>query len=109
MTCLVIGACNADCVIGKLDVKGAFIQTEMTGMPVYVQCRGKLKDLMVKILPNLKKNIGSDGMLYCRLRKALYGCVQASKLWYEQLCMFLLKIGYVQSETDPFVFIFIHV
>jgi hypothetical protein len=34
MTCLMLAACNNDCVGGKLDEKGAFIQIKMTGLPV---------------------------------------------------------------------------
>jgi hypothetical protein len=75
MTCLTLAACNSDCVVGKLDVKGAFIQTEMSGIPVYMQCRGNLKELILKVLPELKKCIGSNGVLYYWLRKALYGCM----------------------------------
>jgi hypothetical protein len=91
MTCLTLAACNNGCKMGKQDVKGAFIQTEMSKIPVYVQCRGKLKDLILRVLPELKKYVDDDGVLYCKLHKALYSCVQASKLWYEKL----------QSETDP--------
>jgi hypothetical protein len=52
----------------------------------------------------LQKHVGSDGVLYCKLRKALYGCVQASKLWYEKIHTFLVRLGYEQSKTDPSVF-----
>jgi len=69
MTCLTLAACNSDCVVGKLDVKDAFI------IPVYMQCRGNLKELILKVLPELKKCIGSNGVLYYRLHKALYGCM----------------------------------
>ena len=79
-TCLTLAACNDDCVVGKLDVKGAFIQTKMSGIPVYMQCRGKLKDLILRVLTELKKYVGDDGVLYCKLCKALYGCVQVTKL-----------------------------
>jgi len=104
MTCLTLAACNKNCVVGKLDVKGACIQTEMSGIPVYVQCRGKLKDMVLKVLPELVEYVESDGVLYCRLKKALYGCMQASKLWYEKLRAFLIQLGYEQSETDLCVF-----
>jgi len=67
MTCLVMAACNSDSVVGKLDVKGAIIQTEMTGVPVYTQCRGKLKDPILKVLPELVTYVGSDGALQALL------------------------------------------
>jgi hypothetical protein len=104
ITCMMLAACNRDCTVGKLDVKGAFIQTEMSGIPLYIQCRGKLKDAILSILPYLGKYVGSDGILQCKLKKALYRCVQASKLWYEKLRKFFVRLGYKQSETDPCVF-----
>ena len=36
MSCLTIAACNPEYVVAKLDVKGAFIHTEMSGTPVYI-------------------------------------------------------------------------
>lgn len=35
--------------------------------------------------------------------KALYGCVQASKLWYNSFTAFLRLLGYEHSPTDPCV------
>jgi len=85
MTCMTLAACNKDCAVAKLDVKGAFIQTDMSGVPVYVQCRGRLKDNILKKLPDLEKYVSTDDVLYCRLKHALDGCVQAYKwCWYEK-------------------------
>jgi hypothetical protein len=76
----------------------------MKGTPVYIKCRGRLKDLILETCPAYRKYVGQDGILYCRLKKALYSCVQASKLWYEKLRSFLYKQGYVCSEVDPCLF-----
>jgi hypothetical protein len=79
MTCLSVAACNPQYAVAKLDVKGAFIQTEMSGTPVYVKCTGKLRDKILKVFPCMQEYVGSDKTLYYGvLRKALYGCVQAS-------------------------------
>ena len=37
MTCLTIAAYNKVELIGKIDVKGTFIQTEMEGPQVYIR------------------------------------------------------------------------
>ncbi len=39
-------------------------------------------------------------MLYCRLLKALYGCVQTSKLWFNKLTRVLHHDGYEHSPAD---------
>jgi hypothetical protein len=101
-TCLTVAACNPEYIIGKLDVKGTFIQAEMSGVPMYIQCQGKLKDMIPKIRPDLAKYIGKGRVLYGKMLKALYGCVQASRLWYEKLKDVLLGLEYLQSEIGVF-------
>jgi hypothetical protein len=75
MTCLTVAACNPQYKVAKLDVKGAFMQTEMSGTPVYVKCMGRLRDKILKIFPSMKQFVGNERVLYGVLRKALYGCV----------------------------------
>ena len=82
-------------------MKGAFIQPEMVGTPVFIQCDKNLTRLIVNVLPGIKKFVTKRGTLYCQLWKALYGCVQVSKLWYNKLTKFLREEGYEHSPTDP--------
>lgn len=44
MTCLAVAVYNSDCVLGKLDPNR---DAEMTVIPAYVQCKEKLKELVV--------------------------------------------------------------
>lgn len=81
MTCIGIVAGNRQYAVAKLDVKVAFIQTELSGMPIYVKCMGRLKNLTVHALPEIRQYIASDGALYCKLKNVLNGSVQASMLW----------------------------
>ncbi len=104
MACLAVAACNEKYSVGKLDVKGAFIQTKMSGVPVYIKCTGRLRHVILRIYPELTRYVGKDGVLYCKLLKALYGCVQASKLWYLKLAAFLEAEGYEKCEVDPCIF-----
>ncbi len=50
-----------------------------------------------------KKYIGNGRILYCKLLKALHGCLQASKLWYKKVRKLLHAQGYDTCEVDPFV------
>jgi hypothetical protein len=100
-TSLLVAAVNISYIITKIDVKGAFVQTKMKGTAdVYIEFRPSLTEQIIKVLPGLKKYIVVDGMLYCKLFKALYGCVQASKLWYDNLVEVLEKEGYERCPTD---------
>jgi hypothetical protein len=103
MTSLAVAANNRGLKLAKIDVKGAFIQTEMRGPPVYIRCHKKLTELIVEVLPGIRQYVCRDGTLYCRLLKALYGCVQASKLWYDKLSAFLTELGYQKCPVEPCV------
>jgi hypothetical protein len=101
LMCLAVAAYNSTYIMGKIDVKCKFVQTEMVGPPVFIKCRKKVTDLMVRRFPGLKRYIGDDGLLYFKLLKALYGCVQASKLWFKKLSKVLRCEGYEHSLTFP--------
>jgi hypothetical protein len=60
--------------------------------------------MILRVKPDLATYVGKDGVLYGKLLKALYGCVQASCLWYERLREALIELGYFQSETDRCIF-----
>jgi len=75
----------------------------MEGPPVFIKCDKRLTKLIVEVLPGLRKYMHKDGVLYCRLLKALYGCVQASKLWLNKLTKVLRREGYEHSPADPCV------
>jgi hypothetical protein len=85
MACLTVAVNNRKVKLPKIDAMGAFNQTEMRGPPVYICCHKRLTELITEILPGICSYVCKDGMLYCHLMKTLYGCVQASKLWYKKL------------------------
>ena len=103
LSCLTVAAYNGVQEAVKIDVKGAFIQTPMEGPPVYMRCDKNLTRLIVEVYPQFKKYVSKDGYLYNRLKKTLYGCIQASSLWFKKLVKFLTTQGYEQSPTDPCV------
>jgi hypothetical protein len=101
MACLAIAAYNRNFRIAKINVKVAFIQMEMKGRPVFIRCNKKLTQLIVDVI--LWRYVCKDETVYCCLLKALCGCVQASKLWYEKLSSFLKSLGYERCPVEPCV------
>jgi hypothetical protein len=69
----------------KIDVKGVFIQTPMKGQPTYMKLDPKVTKYAVELYPEYASYVESDGCLYTVMLKAMYGCVQASVLWYENI------------------------
>ena len=44
--------------------------------------------------------------LVCKLRRAIYGHKQAPQAWYNELKVFLLSYGFVNSHSDASLFIY---
>jgi hypothetical protein len=80
------------------------VQTPMKGEPVYMKIDPKISWYVVNMFPELGDMLEEDGCLYTLLLKAMYGCIQASALWYELIKLFLVELGYECSETDRCVF-----
>jgi hypothetical protein len=91
-------------IVVKIDIKGVFVQTPMKGGPVYMRVDPKISRYMIEIFAKLKEMLEADGCLYTLLLKAMYGCVQASALWYALIRSFLEELGYECSPTDRCVF-----
>ena len=37
----------------------------------------------------------------CRLKKALYGLMQAPRAWYKRIDSYLMKLGFTRSDVTP--------
>jgi hypothetical protein len=94
---------SAGYLMGKVDVKGAFVQTPMVGTDVYMRIRKKIVAYLLIMYRHFAEYVQPDGLILTKLLKAIYGCVQAEKLWYDLLTKVLRSRGYVPSETDPCV------
>jgi len=90
--------------VAKIDVKGAYIQTEIMGSPIYVKMDKQLTTVVISILPELKPYVTPSGTLYTKSLKALYGCIQSGQLWYSKISKVLSREGYTRTPTDPCIF-----
>jgi hypothetical protein len=100
-----LAATKAWRIVVKIDVKGAFVQTPKKGEPTYMKFDPKVSKYAVEIFPKLKGMLEDDGCIYTLLLKAMYGCVQASALWYALIKAELESLGYGVGPTDPCVFV----
>ncbi len=80
-------------IVIKIDIKGAFVQTPMKGEPVYMKIDPKISQYVINMFPELGDMLKEDGCLYMLLLKVMYGCIQASTLWYELIKSFLVELG----------------
>ena len=78
------------------DVSNAFTQADMDEHDVFIDPPKGFEDWELVNGKRVSK------LLY--LKRALYGTKQASRLWQETLCTFLLGLGFVRSTADPCLF-----
>lgn len=87
-------------IVMKIDVKGAFVQMQMKGDPIYMKLDPKICKIAMEMYPRLKNYVERDGYIYTHLLKAVYGCVQVSALWYLCIKQELENMEYHTSPTD---------
>ena len=94
--------CTATC-----DIEGAYLNAFMDDF-VLMMYEGDMVNYLLSINP--KKygpfvHIDTHGrkIIYVRLNKALYGCVQSALLWYNNLAATLVNLGFEINPYDPCV------
>ena len=103
MTVLAIAA-KENRHIAALDVGKAYTNADMTGEEVYIEVDSFVTAYILKHKPDLKPFLEESGKMIFKLNKALYGCVQSAKLWYDTIKAALIKMGFTQNEQDECVF-----
>ena len=91
--------------IATCDITGAYLEAEMPDdQEVHMILEPAIARVVTKLRPNAQQLLTPNGTLVVRLRRALYGCVQSSKLWYDKLCAVLRDGGLEMNAYDPCVF-----
>ena len=66
--------------MGKVDIKGAFVQTHVEGPDVYMRIHRRIVAHLLMMYPKLSKYVQADGSIITLLLNAMYGYVQARRL-----------------------------
>ena len=93
--------------VATVDFPGAFLNSDMplTGdHVVYMRLNKQLTAALIKIDATYNKYMNNNGTCIVKLKKALYGCVESAKLWYDKLSSDLIKFNYIANEYDICVF-----
>jgi hypothetical protein len=88
------------------DIEGAYRNAPMkpTGVLVFMRLDSMLTRILVEMYPEYATFMQRNGTIVVQLDQALYGCVEASRLWFEHLTSILTAGGYIQSPYDRCVF-----
>ena len=91
--------------VATFDVGGAYLECKLgEDDHVYMFLNKDIVKILIKFYPKLKSHIRDDGRILVKLLKALYGTIQAAKLWYIKLSKILMEYGFEKCPHDPCVF-----
>ena len=65
--------------------------------------RSFITPLLLKVNPSLQPYVTPGGTIVVELNRALYGCIESAKLWFEELTNTLKNMGFSPNDCDPCV------
>ena len=83
-----------------IDLKDHFLQTTMED-PEYMRIHRKYFFPDIKLHYNIDPLTNSDGYVYCRIKKGMYGLKQSAHLAHEKLVTNLQLFGYQPDKFAP--------
>jgi hypothetical protein len=89
--------------VRTIDFTAAYLNAQMD-KEVLMSLEPKLVDILRKIDPRYGDFARDDGSLIVQLNKALYGCLESGKLWFNTVRAKLIDLGFVQNPEDRCVF-----
>jgi histone deacetylase 1/2 len=101
--CMLAIAAKERRAVSTVDIGSAYLNAEMD-TDVIMMLDTSLATIVVAIWPELSGFLDDRGRAYVRLKKALYGCIESAKLWYDELKRTLELWGYVANNEDKCVF-----
>jgi len=103
MLCTLIEALE-ERFVATVDIKGAFLKAKVPeDMELIVKMDGELAEAFVEL--NSDFELDENGILYLQCDKALYGHIEAARLFYDDLDDSLhRKMGFQQNQYDPCVY-----
>ena len=90
-----------------VDFPGAFLNSDMPSdgnHEVLMRLNKYLSNILINIDPSYSQFINKNGTIVVRLKKALYGCVESGKLWYDKISNDICNMGFVKNAHDICVF-----
>jgi hypothetical protein len=89
--------------MAAIDVEGAYLECDIDE-DITMTLPTEVSELLVAVDPSTAAYIRSSGGIAVKLKRALYGTVQASRLWYEKVSTVLVGAGFRKNQYDACVF-----
>ena len=89
--------------VASMDIGGAYLNAKIE-KDVFMRIDPDLVVLLERIDPIYSQCKEPDGSIIVKLKKALYGLAESSKLWYSLLTGYLEELGFRRNGRDKCVF-----
>ena len=93
--------------VSTFDIGGAYLHAEMN-KDIFMRLDSKVSKIIIQKFPYYKNFLQPNGTIIVKLLRALYGCLESARLWYNHISTFLISIGFVKSNYDECVFTQFH-
>ena len=90
--------------IRVMDIGNAYLNAELVGEDVYMKIDKEVAAILIDLDSSYEQFKNDRHEIIVKLKKALYGCVQSSKLWYNHIRSVLEQKGFIVNEIDQCVF-----
>jgi histone deacetylase 1/2 len=90
--------------VRTMDIGNAYLNAAMEGEPLYMKVGQDIADYLVQVDSSFGAYKDEKGEIVVKLQKALYGCVQSGKLWYNHIRQTLEDFGFIRNSMDDCVF-----
>ena len=97
-------AARGNRMVRTADIAGAYLNADISHKEILMELDPTTAAILVNLDPSYEQYLRENGSMVVQLQKALYGCVESGKLWYDLLSSSLKSIGYVPNLLDPCVF-----
>jgi hypothetical protein len=90
--------------VKTIDVGGAYLNADISKQKILMELDPVVSSILIQIDPTYEKYLRANGTIVVMLRKALYGCIESAKLWYDLLSSNLISAGYTSNPLDKCIF-----
>ena len=103
----ILVSCAVDAVqkrhVMTFDIGDAFLRADVKG-DIYMRIDKDVADVLCQFDPSYTSYREKSGAVIVKLDKALFGCIESSKLFYDVVKAFMISIGFKVSDRDPCLF-----
>ena len=87
------------------DIGTAYLNASMPDdVEIVMILQKEIVDILIQLDKSYIPYVRKDGTLLVRLKKALYGCINSAKLWYDHIRDLLINEGFTVNSYDQCVF-----